>query len=521
MARDEIGSWEKENRGASADPFDFADGARALTAEPGSGGEEDAEAQAILRELAAAVQSGEVSAAAAAGLRGQRKGKRLVKPEQAARRQLTPVQRLLVLDVWMRCGLSAGDFAPLVGLSKHTLYVWKRDFKRYGPSALADKPRRARGPKGKLPVATERAILLLKDLNPDFGGLRISQELLRGQGLDASEDQVRRVLRDAGYETQEVATRPHGQTPQRFERARPNQLWQTDIFQFVLKKQNRRVYLLGYMDDHSRYVVSFGLHTSSTAAIALEVLTAGIASFGPPEEVLTDNGPQYVSWRGWSRFGRALDKLGIKQVVARPKHPQTLGKIERFWQTLYRECVERAVFEDLEDARRRVGHFVDYYNFRRPHQGTEGLAPADRYFGVASEVRQMLAQRVADNALDLARHGVPKRPFYLTGAVGGKSFSVHAAGERVVLSRGDGAPEEIALTGAEGASLSEVVSSPTAAVPEPLALTTPSDVFDRIVAEALASEPDRSPLDEALAEVRSTLEQGAAGAASDEEVYDE
>ncbi len=36
--------------------------------------------------------------------------------------------RLKILDTWMRSGLPAGDFAPLVNVSKHTLYVWKQRF---------------------------------------------------------------------------------------------------------------------------------------------------------------------------------------------------------------------------------------------------------------------------------------------------------------------------------------------------------------------------------------------------------
>lgn len=492
----------RENgNGERGDGFDWASGAESLEDKSGPSGLDDDSARALLTELAESVKKGEVSEAAAAGSRQRRKGKRLVKPEQARRRQLTPIQRVLVLDVWLRSGLPAGDFAPLVGVSKHTLYIWKRDFKRDGPAGLADKPRGARKKKGKLTVVTERAILMLKEMNPDFGGLRISQELLRGQGLEASEGQVRRVLCDAGYEYQEVQTQPRNHPPRRFERARPNQLWMTDVFTFVLKKQNRRVYLVGYMDDHSRFLVSFGVHTSATAAMVIEILTTGISSYGPPEEVLTDNGPQYASWRGRSRFNKEVEKLGIRQILARPKHPQTLGKIERFWQTLNRECVERAIFEDLSDARRRIGHFIDYYNFRRPHQGIDGLAPADRYFGVASEVKEMLQKRVADNALELARHGVPKRPFYLTGAVGGKNFSVHAAGERVVLSRGDSVPEEIELVGPDG----QAVEGPKPGVAEPLSLSTPSDVFDELVEKVLAGEPDQSPLDAALADVRSTL----------------
>jgi hypothetical protein len=53
---------------------------------------------------------------------------------------------------------------------------------------------------------------------------------------------------------------------------------------------------------------------------------------------------------------------------------------------------------------------------------------------------------VAANALDLARQGHPKSPFYMTGQVSGQSFSVHSQGERLVLTRDGQTPEEIALT---------------------------------------------------------------------------
>ena len=52
---------------------------------------------------------------------------------------------------------------------------------------------------------------------------------------------VARVLHEAGYQLEERVTRPHPDKVRRFERARPNQLWQTDLFTFVLKRQNRRL----------------------------------------------------------------------------------------------------------------------------------------------------------------------------------------------------------------------------------------------------------------------------------------
>ena len=48
---------------------------------------------------------------------------------------LTPEQRLLLLDTWQRSGLPAGDFAAMVGISKHTLYAWKWKFEEQGPAA--------------------------------------------------------------------------------------------------------------------------------------------------------------------------------------------------------------------------------------------------------------------------------------------------------------------------------------------------------------------------------------------------
>jgi transposase len=59
------------------------------------------------------------------------------------------------LDTWQRSGLPAGDFAALIGMSKHTLYDWKRKFQSDGPAGLMDRPRG--GPAGsRLPELLSR-----------------------------------------------------------------------------------------------------------------------------------------------------------------------------------------------------------------------------------------------------------------------------------------------------------------------------------------------------------------------------
>ena len=404
----------------------------------------------------------------------------------------TPEQRLLVLDAWRRSGLPAADFAPLVGVSRHTLYAWQKKFTAEGPAGLMDKPKGA-PPGSRLPEVTRRTILMLKEAHPDWGCQRISDMLLRGPALPASPAAVARVLHEAGYTSDEVPTRPHEPKVTAFERAQPNQLWQTDLFTFILKRQNRRVYLVAFLDDHSRFLVGYGLHASQSTALVLEVWRAAIAGFGTPEEVLTDNGTQYVTWRGKGAFTKECEKRGVKQIVASPHRPQTLGKIERFWG----RCGGSA-------SRRRCS-----WTWATPASGsacssitttssgrTRG-SRVDAGGGVlraAAEVKRTLEARVQANAYELARDGVPKAPFYLTGQAGGQPFSVHAEGERVILTRGDGR-QEIDLLPPSATSPESVAGLPEPVCPQGV-VSVEGEGFEDPPA------PGESPLDDGLAGLR-------------------
>jgi len=384
-------------------------------------------------------------------LTGRRKGgplRRVVQEEPQPGVEgvsLSGEQRLLILDAWARSELTAGAFGKIAGVSAHTLYAWKKRFEILGPAGLDEKRRGA--PAGsRMPEATKRAILMMKRQHEEWGCDRIHDMLLRSEGFAASAGAVARVLREAGYESEERATERHPDKPREFERARPNQLWQSDLFTFLLKREGRRLYLVGFMDDHSRYIVGYGLYASSSGGLVREVFEAAIANYGAPEEVLTDQGPQYHTWRGTSEFARLCARRGIRQLLARARHPQTLGKIERFWGTLWRECVEKAVFQSLDDARRRIGLYIDYYNFQRTHQGLEGLVPADRYFSAAPQVLETLKKRVEANALDVARHGTPRQSVYLTGRVGEAGITLHGEGGKLVVQTTDGGRQEVDLT---------------------------------------------------------------------------
>ena len=93
---------------------------------------------------------------------------------------------------------------------------------------------------------------------------------------------------------------------QHFERAEPNQLWQSDLFTFLLRR-HERIYVAAFLDDHSRYLVSLAMAHHQRSVLVLEALSRGIADYGAPREILTDQGRQYTAWRGATEFEAELE----------------------------------------------------------------------------------------------------------------------------------------------------------------------------------------------------------------------
>src|SRR5689334_19219741 len=299
--------------------------------------------------------------------------------QDVSRRKTHPLELKLKVLQELNAGTGVGDVCRAFGLAHTTVALWRQAYAKGGYEALFP------GKPGKTARAKEaddprrEAVLALKKANPEYGTRRIRDVLRRFEAIGISESEVRRMLHEAGLmEAPAKEPRPEP-LPRRFERAAPNQLWQSDIFTFLLRR-HERVYLCAFMDDHSRFITGYALQRHQKSELVMEALQAGIERYGVPEEVLTDNGRQYTVWWGETEFEYQLRRQGIRHLKSRPQHPQTLGKIERFWKTLWDEFLSRTVFSDFLDLAKRLQLWIDGYNFQRPHQALEGLLPADRFF---------------------------------------------------------------------------------------------------------------------------------------------
>ena len=210
-----------------------------------------------------------------------------------------------------------------------------------------------------------------------------------GALLDRPASTVGKVLRRLGRSRLPREPRP---PVVRYERARPGELLHIDTkklgrFWHVGKRIRRdgvqRSPRAGWhhvhvaIDDHSRLAYAEVLPTDRRGdAIAfLERALRWYRSQGVVvEEMMTDNGPAYIS-HAWRERCAAL---GIRHLRTRSYRPQTNGKAERFIQTLLRSWAYGFAYPTSTHRTRALFGWLRWYNRRRPHGSLDGLPPISR-----------------------------------------------------------------------------------------------------------------------------------------------
>ena len=172
---------------------------------------------------------------------------------------------------------------------------WMKIYQAKGENGLKERGEalEKRGLTGSKAAVVDRAVESLGPL-PEGTGIGKVQGLLYRLGfLKASRGTVEKVIRHRKVAPKPVKKRRRNRPVKvrYFERAKPNDLWQTDIMTFMLRGQYR-IYLIGFMDDNSRFLVGWGLFRRQTTSNVLEVFQAALEKQGLPQEVLSHKGRQ-------------------------------------------------------------------------------------------------------------------------------------------------------------------------------------------------------------------------------------
>ena len=266
-------------------------------------------------------------------------------------------------------------------ISPATAYKLLKRYADQGQAGLSDQSRRPQTSPGRTPAEMEQAIVALRQTHPAWGGRKICARLRElGHADVPPPSTVTSVLHRHGL-IQPAATALA--TPwQRFEHARPNELWQID-FKGDFETPAGRCHPLTLLDDHSRFNLLLTACGRTHTAAVQEALAGSFRRYGMPVRINADNGPPWGSPRathhGLTELTIWLLRLGIGVSHSRPHHPQTNGKLERFHRSLKAEVLNGRSFDDLQQAQVAFDRWRAVYNQQRPHEGIGMAVPLSRY----------------------------------------------------------------------------------------------------------------------------------------------
>jgi putative transposase len=289
-----------------------------------------------------------------------------------------------IIALVSRSGLPHSRALAQLRLPRSTYYRW---LKRLSEGRLKDKKGGSPIPWNKIRPEEETRILVEARDSPELSCRQLAWKVTDSGSTYISESTVYRILKREGLiKPAEIIGFKAGKEYHR-KTKQPNELWASDCCHLKVIDWGW-YYLVTVMDDFSRFILAWDLKVDMTGGSLEEVVQHAVDLTGmshvPLEDrtvLLSDNGAGYVS----QQFNEYLKLVGIGHITASPFHPQTNGKIERYHRTL-KGGISQVPYEIPSVLKEAIRAFIEYYNYRRYHEGLGNVTPYDVYAGRHLEI---------------------------------------------------------------------------------------------------------------------------------------
>jgi len=281
--------------------------------------------------------------------------------------KLTEKKRKWIISQF-RTGRSATSIARIQKISRRMIYKLSAKYKKEGKEAY--KAKKAGRPKIKLnPAFVKKVVEIRKET--DYGSEKI-HFVLKQKGFSVSQHITQRILNEQDL-TNPCPKRRGQRKYIRYQWSISNYMWHTDWSQYKAK------WYCVFIDDRSRKIMSAGKFGNATEQNTIFLLYQAIlVNEVTPLIILSDKGTQFYNSKKNKKgektpslFEQELDELGIDFWTSRRNHPQTNGKMEKWFDTM-KKRFKKHPDENLQD-------FVKWYNEERIHHALDYKTPEEVY----------------------------------------------------------------------------------------------------------------------------------------------
>ena len=153
---------------------------------------------------------------------------------------------------------------------------------------------------------------------------------------------------------------------------KPNEKWVTDVTEFSLF--GKKLYLSPILDLHSSYLVSYTISERPVLSMVTSMLEKAFVNIPDNTNLIlhSDQGWQYQH----KQYQRMLHNKGIRQSMSRKGNCLDNSVMENFFGILKSELLYLQKFESMEQFKKELVDYLDYYNNSRIKTKLKGLSPA-------------------------------------------------------------------------------------------------------------------------------------------------
>ena len=286
--------------------------------------------------------------------------------------------------------------SPL-GLKKEyapsTIKEWLRLYKTKGIDGLYPKNRSDKGESRKLKAEFKELVISLKKANPKRTAKSIYQEIIittKVKPFELSLSTVQRYIKNL-----DLSTDSNIKDRRAFEFENANDCWQSDISvgpYLTINGVKHKTYIVAFLDDASRLIVSCKAFKSDNLLSVLEVFKDAVATRGVPKKVFFDNGKVYRS----GQMELICASLGCALCFAEPYSPQSKGKIERWFQTLqkqWQQLIDTSSFQSIDELNKSLNEYVELNYNRAYHNGIKDK-PINKFLANIDNIKRFTEQEL-------------------------------------------------------------------------------------------------------------------------------
>ena len=286
--------------------------------------------------------------------------------------------------------------SPL-GLKKEyapsTIKEWLRLYKTKGIDGLYPKNRSDKGESRKLKAEVKELVISLKKANPKRTAKSIYQEIIittKVKPFELSLSTVQRYIKNL-----DLSTDSNIKDRRAFEFENANDCWQSDISvgpYLTINGVKHKTYIVAFLDDASRLIVSCKAFKSDNLLSVLEVFKDAVATRGVPKKVFFDNGKVYRS----GQMELICASLGCALCFAEPYSPQSKGKIERWFQTLqkqWQQLIDTSSFQSIDELNKSLNEYVELNYNRAYHNGIKDK-PIHKFLANIDNIKRFTEQEL-------------------------------------------------------------------------------------------------------------------------------